>query len=98
MFQAERPADLEQAGGEQCEPARHGVALSGRWAAMRSPLSENVTVPSLQCSRDTHVTPRRAGFVRRRDAVAKLQCAGDIVIESLIRGADEDAADCPCGA
>ena len=66
---------------------RHSSASQGR-----------VTVLSLQCSRDTHVTPRETGFARRLSAVAKLQRAGDIVIGLLIRGADEYAADCQCGA
>jgi hypothetical protein len=52
----------------------------------------------LQCSRDTHVTLRRTGFIRRQSVVAKLQCVSDIVIKLLIRGADEYAADCQRGA
>jgi hypothetical protein len=52
----------------------------------------------MQCSRDMHVTWYEASFVRRQSLVAKLQSAGDIVIELLIRGADEYAADCRRGA
>jgi hypothetical protein len=85
MLQAERPCNLEQARHEQRNPARHGTELSRNWAAIHPPLEEELSVFSLQCSRDTHVTLRRAGLGDRQSAVAILQCMGDIVIECLIR-------------
>jgi hypothetical protein len=92
MLQSERPRHLEQASHEQRNPARHGTELSRKWAAIHPPLEEELNVFSLQCSRDTHVTSRRAGFDDRQSVVAILQCIGDIVIECLIRAVDDGLA------